>query len=339
MNRPARPPDAPPDAMPSTPANAPLNAMTVDVEDYFQVYAFFHCIPRESWDGYDCRVEANVERILAQFAAAGVCATFFTLGWIAERHPAMVRRIVDAGHELASHGYDHRRVDAMDPVAFREDLRRTKAILEDLGGVAVRGYRAPTFSIGPTTPWAFDVIAEAGHCYSSSVNPVRSDNYGMPDAPRAAYRPLGEGKGGDNLWEFPMTTARLFGRNLPCSGGGYFRLLPYALFRRGFTGATEGERRPGIFYFHPWEVDPDQPRVAGCGWKSRARHYTGLARMSAKLDCLLADFAWDRMDRVFAAQLADGPPEAASSPAAAPSRAAALGPAAAPSTTRADATA
>ena len=277
------------------------HALTVDVEDYFQVYAFFHCIPRDTWDQYACRVEANVDRILAQFAAAGVTATFFTLGWIAERHPAMVRRIVDAGHELASHGYDHRRVDAMDPAAFREDLRRTRAILQDLGGVAVSGYRAPTFSIGTTTPWAFDLIAEAGHRYSSSVNPVRHDNYGMPDAPRAPYRTAGGA-----LWEFPMTTARLAGRNVPCSGGGYFRLAPYALFRHLFARATDGEGRPGVFYFHPWEVDPGQPRVRNCGWKSRLRHYTNLARMSGKVDRLLADFAWDRMDRVFAVELADG---------------------------------
>lgn len=165
------------------------HAMTVDVEDYFQVYAFFHCIPRTSWDGYTHRVEDNVARILAQFAAAGISATFFTLGWIAERHKPMIRRIVEAGHELASHGYDHTRVDAMDATAFREDLLRTRAILEDAGGVAINGYRAPTFSIGETTPWAFDVIAETGHAYSSSVNPVRSDNYGMPDAPRVPYRP------------------------------------------------------------------------------------------------------------------------------------------------------
>jgi polysaccharide deacetylase family protein (PEP-CTERM system associated) len=286
--------------------HAITHALTVDVEDYFQVYAFFHCIPRDSWDRYACRVEANVDRILAQFADAGASATFFTLGWIAERHKAMVRRIVDAGHELASHGYDHRRVDTMDPAAFREDLHRSRVILEDTGGATVRGYRAPTFSIGPTTPWAFDIIAEEGHCYSSSVNPVRHDNYGMPDAPRVPYRPTGSA-----LWEFPMTTARVFGRNLPCSGGGYFRLLPYALFRHGFNVSTEGEGRSGIFYFHPWEVDPDQPHVPGCGWKSRLRHYTNLSRMSARLDRLLADFAWDRMDRVFAAQLGTSPPDGA----------------------------
>jgi polysaccharide deacetylase family protein (PEP-CTERM system associated) len=313
------------------------HAMTVDVEDYFQVYAFFHCISRESWDRFECRVEANLDRILAQFAAAGVSATFFTLGWIAERHQQMVRRIVDAGHELASHGYDHRRVDAMDPAAFREDLHRTKIILEDIGGVAVRGYRAPTFSIGPTTPWAFDIIADEGHHYSSSVNPVRHDNYGMPDAPRVPYRPTG-----GNLWEFPMTTARLIGRNLPCSGGGYFRLLPYTLFRYGFRAATDAESRPGIFYFHPWEVDPGQPRVPGCGLKSRLRHYTNLAAMSARLDRLLGDFTWDRMDRVFAAQLASSSPDSlgASMPNRAPSWAtdgAAPGPLAAVSTTTATA--
>ena len=288
-------------AGPTAQASPPRHAMTVDVEDYFQVYAFFHCIPRDTWDGYARRVEANVDRILTQFAAANVSATFFTLGWIAERHPAMIRRIVEAGHELASHGYDHTRVDAMDAAAFRADLLRTRNILQDTGGVAVRGYRAPTFSIGPTTPWAFEIMAETGHTYSSSVNPVRSDNYGMPDAPRTPYQPL---PGNAAFWEFPMTTVRLFGRNLPCAGGGYFRLLPYWLFHRGFTRATETERRAGIFYFHPWEVDPDQPRVPGCGWKSRLRHYTNLARMSARLERLLGDFDWGRMDRVFAAELA-----------------------------------
>lgn len=273
------------------------NAMTVDVEDYFQVYAFFHCIPRTSWDGYARRVENNVARILDQFAAARVSATFFTLGWIAERHPAMVRRIVAAGHELASHGYDHTRVDAMDATAFREDLHRTRSTLQDIAGVPIHGYRAPTFSIGASTPWAFDIIAETGHAYSSSVNPVRHDNYGMPDAPRAPYHP-----GDLPLWEFPMTTVQVLGRNLPCSGGGYFRLLPYWLFSRAFAVATGGQK--GIFYFHPWEVDPEQPHVSGCGWKSRVRHYTNLNRMSARLDHLLSDFAWDRMDRVFAAELA-----------------------------------
>jgi polysaccharide deacetylase family protein (PEP-CTERM system associated) len=273
-----------------------LHAMTVDVEEYFQVYAFFHCIPRERWDNYPSRVEANVDRILALFATAGVTATFFTLGWIAERHKAMIRRIVAAGHELASHGYDHRRVDSMSPAEFRDDLRRARAILEDAGNVPVLGYRAPTFSIGASTPWAFDIVAESGHLYSSSINPVRHDTYGTPDAPRVPHQTAGGA-----LWEFPMSTVRLLGRNLPCSGGGFFRLLPYELFRRGFACASG--TNAGIFYFHPWEIDPDQPRIPNCGRKSSLRHYTNLGRMAAKLDRLVRDFAWDRMDVVFASQL------------------------------------
>ena len=235
-------------AGPTAQASPPRHAMTVDVEDYFQVYAFFHCIPRDTWDGYARRVEANVDRILTQFAAANVSATFFTLGWIAERHPAMIRRIVEAGHELASHGYDHTRVDAMDAAAFRADLLRTRNILQDTGGVAVRGYRAPTFSIGPTTPWAFEIMAETGHTYSSSVNPVRSDNYGMPDAPRTPYQPL---PGNAAFWEFPMTTVRLFGRNLPCAGGGYFRLLPVLVVPPWLHARDRNGAPRGHFLFPP----------------------------------------------------------------------------------------
>ena len=270
------------------------NAMTVDVEDYFQVHAFAHCLDRGAWDGIMPRVEANVDRILEQFAASAVTATFFTLGWIAERHPAMVRRIVSAGHELASHGYDHTRADSQDPAVFGADVRRARSVLEDVGGVAVRGYRAPTFSIGARNLWAFGVLQDAGYTYSSSVNPVRHDLYGMPNAPRVPFRP-DDGA----LWEIPMTTVQAGGRNLPCSGGGFFRLLPYRLYRSGLQRVNRREMRPGIFYFHPWEIDPDQPRIAGCGWKSRVRHYTNLAQMSGKLDRLLRDFAWDRMDRVF----------------------------------------
>jgi polysaccharide deacetylase family protein (PEP-CTERM system associated) len=272
------------------------NAMTVDVEDYFQVQAFAGCIDRAEWHHIAPRVETNVERILEQFGAAHVKATFFTLGWIAERHKPMVRRIVAAGHELASHGYDHTRADSQDPVAFRSDVSRTRKLLEDIGGVAVRGYRAATFSIGARNPWAFRVLEDAGYAYSSSVNPIRHDLYGMPDAPRIPFRPEGGA-----LCEIPMTTLRAFGRNWPCSGGGYFRLLPYSAFRQGL--ALVNRHRPGIFYFHPWEVDASQPRVANCGWKSRFRHYTNLSRMPARLDRLLRDFAWDRMDHVFAEQL------------------------------------
>jgi polysaccharide deacetylase family protein (PEP-CTERM system associated) len=281
------------------------NAMTVDVEDYFQVQAFANCIPRASWDTFPRRVEANTDRFLEQFDRAGVRATFFTLGWVAERHPALVRRIVNAGHELASHGYDHTRADAQDPDTFAADIRRAKSILEDIGGCAVIGYRAATFSIGARNAWAFGVLAAEGYRYSSSIYPVRHDLYGMPDAPRAPFRP-----GDGTLWELPMTTVRLLGRNLPCSGGGYFRLLPYRLFRLGIGRANRRDRQPGIFYTHPWEIDATQPRVKDCGGTSRFRHYVNLHRTAPRLERLLRDFAWDRMDRVFATLLA-APPDAA----------------------------
>jgi polysaccharide deacetylase family protein (PEP-CTERM system associated) len=295
---PGRPADAP-TAAPVSRAGAIRNAMTVDVEDYFQVQAFAGCVTRADWDRFAPRVEANTDSILDQFARAGIAATFFTLGWVAERHPALIRRIVAQGHELASHGWDHTRADAQDPATFRADIRRTRRLLEDTGGVAVAGYRAATFSIGARNPWTFAVLEEEGYSYSSSVNPIRHDLYGMPDAPRTPFRPRGTG-----LWEIPMTTVRLGRRNLPCSGGGYFRLLPYRLFRAGLGRVNRVDGQPGIFYFHPWEVDPDQPRIQGAGWRSRFRHYTNLARMSARLDRLLGDFAWGRMDRVFAGLLA-----------------------------------
>jgi polysaccharide deacetylase family protein (PEP-CTERM system associated) len=272
------------------------NAMTVDVEDYFQVQGFAHCIDRSAWDGMARRVEANVDRILERFDIAGVRATFFTLGWIAERHRPMVRRIVAAGHELASHGYDHTRADTQARAAFRADVTRTRLLLEDIAGIGVRGYRAATFSIGVRNTWAFGELEEAGYIYSSSIYPIRHDLYGMPDAPRSPFQP-----DGGTLWEIPMTSVRAFGRNWPCSGGGYFRLLPYPAFRQALS--LVNRRQPGVFYFHPWEVDPAQPHIAGCGWRSRVRHYTNLSRMTAKLDRLLTDFAWDRMDRAFAEKI------------------------------------
>jgi len=271
------------------------NAMTVDVEDYFQVQAFAHCVDRADWDSFSPRVEANVDRILGLFAGAGIHATFFTVGWIAARHPAMVRRIVASGHELASHGWDHTRADTQEPAVFRQDVRRARGVLEDVGGVAVTGYRAATFSIGARNQWAFGILRDAGYRYSSSVNPIAHDLYGMPDAPRVPFQPNGDG-----FWEFPMTTVRAFGRNWPASGGGYFRLLPKMLYRAGLSRVNRVEGRPGIFYFHPWEIDPEQPRIAGAGWKSRVRHYTNLSRMAADLDRILHAFPWDRMDRVFA---------------------------------------
>lgn len=273
--------------------------MSVDVEDYFQVQAFAGCVDRAAWDSIPCRVEANMDRILQSFERAGVRGTFFTLGWIADRHPSVVRQIVAAGHELASHGYGHARADSQTPGEFREDIRRAKGVLESLGGVAVTGYRAPTFSIGPRNPWAFDVLDEEGHSYSSSIYPVRHDLYGVPDAPRFPYRPA-DGA----LVEIPMTTVKVGGRNMPCAGGGYFRLMPYALFRTALRRFNRVERAPGVFYFHPWEIDAAQPRVLGASRMSRFRHYVGLRAMPHRLERLLRDFAWGRMDQVFAPALA-----------------------------------
>jgi polysaccharide deacetylase family protein (PEP-CTERM system associated) len=271
-----------------------LNAMTVDVEDYFHVQAFAGIIPRESWDSLPCRVEANTDRILALLDRASVKATMFTLGWVAERYPQVIRRIVAAGHELASHGHGHARVDTQTPEVFRADIRKAKALLEDIGGVPVIGYRAPTFSIGPKNAWAFDVLEQEGHRYSSSVYPVKHDLYGTPDAPRFPHRPAGGA-----LWELPMTTVQVGGRNIPCSGGGYFRLAPYRIFKRGLARFNRTEAASGMFYIHPWEIDPEQPRVAA-PLLSRFRHYVNISRSAGRLDRLMRDFAWDRVDKVYA---------------------------------------
>ena len=274
-----------------------INAMSVDVEDYFQVSAFADRVSRDDWDSMDSRVERNTDAVLAMFADHGAKATFFTLGWVAERFPGLVRRIVEQGHELASHGHAHFRVSDQSPEAFRDDVRRTKQLLEDTGGVAVTGYRAASFSIGHNTPWAFGILAEEGHTYSSSVYPIRHDHYGVPDAPRFTYRPGNDG----GLYEVPITTVNLFGRNLPSGGGGYFRLLPYAVSRWAIRRVNRGDARPTIFYFHPWEIDPDQPRFDRVSAKTRFRHYTNLSRMEHRLRTALSEFDWDRMDRVFAA--------------------------------------
>jgi polysaccharide deacetylase family protein (PEP-CTERM system associated) len=271
------------------------NAMTIDVEDYFQVSAFAPYIARDSWPERECRVEANIDRILAILEAGNVHATFFTLGWIAERYPAMVRRIVAGGHELASHGYGHLRASDQDRAAFMQDIGSSKAILEDIGGQAVLGYRAPSFSIGHGNLWALDALSEAGYRYSSSIYPVQHDHYGMPDAPRFAWHP--ENAGG--LLEVPITTVRMGARNLPAGGGGYFRLLPYSLSRWMMRKVNEDDGQPAIFYFHPWEIDPGQPRPDGINLKTRFRHYVNLARMDGRIQALTRDFAWDRMDRIF----------------------------------------
>lgn len=274
-------------------APAITNALTIDVEDYFQVSAFAPYIRRADWDSRECRVERNVDRILELLAARGVSATFFTLGWIAERHPALVRRIVDGGHELASHGQGHERASDLDLAAFTADVTRAKKTLEDLAGRPVLGYRAPSFSIGAGNLWAFDALARAGYRYSSSIYPIRHDHYGMPDSPRFAYR-LHNG-----LLEVPVTTLRLGRRNLPSSGGGYFRLLPYAMSRWMIGRVNRVDRESAVFYFHPWEIDPGQPRIPGIDAKTRFRHYVNIPRMDGRLQSLLADFRWGRMDQIF----------------------------------------
>ena len=271
------------------------NAMTIDVEDYFQVSAFAPHISPENWPSMECRVERNIDRILALLDQQAIKATFFTLGWIAERYPAMVRAIVDDGHELASHGYAHLRASDQSPEEFRQDIIRSKKLLEDIGGRAVLGYRAPSFSIGGRNLWALDLLLQAGYRYSSSIYPIKHDHYGMPDAPRFAFYP----NGADGLLELPITTVRLMQKNLPAGGGGFFRFWPYPVSRWLLQRVNRRDRQPGIFYFHPWELDPGQPRQQGIGAKTRFRHYVNLHRMEGRIKALTRDFRWDRMDRIF----------------------------------------
>lgn len=277
--------------MPSQPGIT--NALTIDVEDYFQVSAFAPYIRRDEWDSRECRVERNIDRILGMLAQHGTQATFFTLGWVAERYPAMVRRIVEQGHELASHGHGHQRASDLSEAEFFDDVQRAKGILEDIGGQPVLGYRAPSFSIGTGNLWALDTLLKAGYRYSSSIYPVQHDHYGMPDAPRFAHevRP--------GLLEVPPTTLRLFDRNWPSSGGGFFRLLPYNVSRWMLQQVNVRDAQSAVFYFHPWEIDTQQPRVSGVDAKTRFRHYVNIGRNERKLGRLLRDFRWDRMDRVF----------------------------------------
>lgn len=271
------------------------NALSVDIEDWFQVGAFETVIDRRDWDGLDRRVEANTDAVLALFDEAGVKGTFFTLAWVAERHPALIRRIVDAGHELASHGCAHDRVFTMTADEFSADIARARKTLEDAGGVAITGYRAPSFSIDRRTPWAHEELARAGYAYSSSVAPIVHDHYGWPEAPRFAFKPVA----GSDLIELPVTTARFGGRTLAAGGGGFFRLLPYG-FSRWAVRQVNGQGQPAIIYFHPWEIDPDQPRVPNAPLKSKLRHYTNLSVMAAKLKRLMGDFQWGRVDAVAA---------------------------------------
>lgn len=275
------------------PASTITNALTIDVEDYFQVSAFAPHIARSEWNTRECRVERNVNSILEMLACRDTKATFFTLGWIAERYPQLVRQIVKEGHELASHGYAHERATDQTEAAFFADIHLAKIVLEDLADSEVNGYRAPSFSIGTGNLWAFDCLARAGYRYSSSIYPIRHDHYGMPNSPRFAYevRP--------GLMEIPITTLRVLNRNLPSSGGGYFRLLPYALSRWMLGRVNGHDREAGIFYFHPWEIDTGQPRIAGISRKTRFRHYINIDRMEGRLNQLLDDFKWGRMDQIF----------------------------------------
>jgi polysaccharide deacetylase family protein (PEP-CTERM system associated) len=279
-------------------AHATVNAMTVDVEDYFQVSAFENHIDKKTWNNIPRRVELNVDRILELFDSHSVKATFFTLGWVAERHPEMVKRIVRQGHELASHGWEHIRVTEQAPAAFREDITRTKDLLESISGQEIKGYRAASYSINASNLWAQDELADAGYIYSSSIVPIKHDLYGMPEAPRFAFD-VADGR----LLEIPISTIPLLGRNINCGGGGWFRLFPYAFSRWALERVNELEGQSANFYFHPWEIDTDQPRQLNLGWKTRFRHYINLNRMYVRMDKLLVDFKWDRMDRVFLPQV------------------------------------
>jgi len=278
------------------------NALTVDVEDYFQVEAFAGVINRGDWEALPRRVVRNTDRLLDILADSGASGTFFTLGWVAERHPELVRRIVADGHELASHGSDHYRLDQQSPAEFRDDIRRSKALLEDIGGAAVTGYRAPTFSVGVKSRWAHEILAEEGFRYSSSVYPIAHDLYGVPKAPRHPFCPL------PGFIEIPLTTVRLFGRNFPTAGGGYFRLLPYAVTRTALRKAGSELRTSCVFYLHPWEIDPDQPRQVQAPFRSRLRHYVNLGRTEHRLRRLLRDFQWTRMDHLFLDETSPQPP-------------------------------
>lgn len=271
------------------------NAMTIDVEDYFQVSAFAQHISRDSWPNIPCRVEKNIDAILLLLADANVKATFFTLGWIAERYPAMVKRIVSEGHELASHGYGHLRASDQSESEFREDIVSSKLILESISGEQVLGYRAPSFSIGTANLWALDVLLKAGYKYSSSIYPIKHDHYGMPNAPRFSFYPNGI----DGLLELPITTVRLMNKNMPAGGGGYFRLFPYQISRWLLRHVNQHDKQAGIFYFHPWEIDPEQPKQRNIGAKTKFRHYVNLSRTENRLKALVRDFQWDRMDRIF----------------------------------------
>jgi polysaccharide deacetylase family protein (PEP-CTERM system associated) len=271
-----------------------VNALSVDVEDYYHVWALSSAYPRDRWHLPERRVDRNTRRLLDLFDRAGVQATFFILGIVAEEFPDLVRDIAAAGHEVASHGYSHAKVFELTPDAFAEELRRTKGRLEDISGQAVIGYRAPSFSIGERTPWAYEKLVETGHLYSSSIHPIAHDHYGAPDHPRHRVRCARTG-----LVEIPVAVVERFGRRLSCGGGGFFRLLPYAWSRMNIARLNRRDGLPATFYLHPWEIDADQPVAAPLSRRSRLRHYSRLSAMEPKLARLLQDFSWDRIDRLY----------------------------------------
>jgi polysaccharide deacetylase family protein (PEP-CTERM system associated) len=276
--------------------NDVVNAMTVDVEDYFQVSAFESVVSRQQWAGMESRVVANTERLLAILEDAHVSATFFVLGWVAERFPHLVRRIASFGHEIASHGYWHRLVYDQTPEQFREDVRRSKDVLESLAGRRVRGYRAPSFSVTARSLWALDILVEEGFWYDASIFPIRHDRYGIPDSPRHPYSVT---RRSGSLVELPASTVAIGGANLPVAGGGYFRILPYAWTRWGIARVNRVERRPVIFYMHPWEIDPSQPRLQA-GRLNRFRHYRNLHLTEARVRSLLRDFRFSTVSTLIA---------------------------------------
>jgi polysaccharide deacetylase family protein (PEP-CTERM system associated) len=273
-----------------------VNAMTVDVEDYFHVSAFADALDRNNWPKFESRVERNTHRLLDLFDEHRTRITFFVLGWVAERYPALIRELQRRGHEVACHGLTHELVYRQTPAVFREETLRSKNLLEDLTGTPVRGYRAASYSITRESLWALDILEELGFVYDSSIFPIRHDLYGIPGAPRHPHK-VGSGR----LLEVPLTTVSIVGQRLPCAGGGYFRLLPYALFSWSLR-RVNAEGMPAVFYLHPWEIDPGQPRIKA-SLKSRFRHYTNLARTEGRLRTLLSEFRWDRMDRVFLPQV------------------------------------
>ncbi len=274
-----------------------LNAMTIDVEDYFHVSAFADIVSPDTWPSLESRVCRNTDRLLEILGEADVSATFFVLGWVAERYPALVRRIHAAGHELASHSYDHGLVYQKTPESFAADLRLAKRAIEDASGVAVNGYRAPSYSVVNRSLWALDVLVDEGYAWDSSIYPIRHDRYGIAAWTRHIHKIE---RPGGSLWELPGSTVRHFGTNLPMGGGGYFRLLPYRWTSMGITRLNEREGQPAIFYLHPWEVDPEQPRLNASAL-SRFRHYRNLDQTERRLRRLLSDFEFGTISAVLAA--------------------------------------